>query len=395
MITVQTAESALKNIYLETVVNDINTKTNPFLTMVGKNTRKVVGKDAIAPIRYNNEGAVAAGTEAGVLPSNADAKIAEIVTPLKNLFGSFQITDKALKAAQNSPGAFASLIGGEMQNLVATAQTNLNRMVYGNGNALIAVASSHNAGTRTFTVAQRYIGNFSVGVTFQVWNANNERIGPAILTVDGVNASAGTFSYAGTAISVGRNERFYIYPAKFENLEMNGVDSLFLHDKLYNLDKSSYPAIMPFLYNDTSATKKELDEAELLSFLDRFEDNAQSQPADILLCGPAVRKTLFENLKDNRSNIDVAEFAGGFKGFSFNGIPMYSDVRCKSGSLYALNSDSFAMHQLCDWTWLEGDDGSILRPVSGKPVYSATLVKYADLVCEKPFLQAKMTGYKG
>jgi len=137
MITINSAESALKNIYLETVINDINTKTNPFLTMIGANTKTIAEKDARVPIRHGNEDAVAAGEEAGLIPTSNE-RIAEIVVPLKNIFGSFQITDKALKAAQNSPGAFASLIGGEMRNLVSIAQSNLNRMVYGNGLKLLA-----------------------------------------------------------------------------------------------------------------------------------------------------------------------------------------------------------------------------------------------------------------
>ena len=108
---------------------------------------------------------------------------------------------------------------------------------------------------------------------------------------------------------------------------------------------------------------------------------------------PRVKKAIFESLKSTRSNIATAELAGGFHGFTFNGIPMYSDVKCKAGTLYALNSKSFAMHQLCDWTWLSNEDGSILKQLPGKATYMATLVKYADLICDKPFLQGRCTNF--
>jgi hypothetical protein len=42
------------------------------------------------------------------------------------------------------------------------------------------------------------------------------------------------------------------------------------------------------------------------------------------------------------------------------------------------------VHQLCDWQWLEGDDGKVLNKLPGKPVYNATLVKYAELMCYNP-----------
>lgn len=44
--------------------------------------------------------------------------------------------------------------------------------------------------------------------------------------------------------------------------------------------------------------------------------------------------------------------------------------------------------------WLEGDDGRVLKQVANKPVYTATLVKYADLLCEKPMGQGLITGIK-
>ena len=60
--------------------------------------------------------------------------------------------------------------------------------------------------------------------------------------------------------------------------------------------------------------------------------------------------------------------------------------------MYLLNTSEFALHQLCDWQWLAGEDGRILKQNAGAPTYSATLVKYADLICNKPAGQAKLTG---
>ena len=41
---------------------------------------------------------------------------------------------------------------------------------------------------------------------------------------------------------------------------------------------------------------------------------------------------------------------------------------------------------------MEGDDGKVLKQVAGKPVYTATPVKYAELMCYRPCGQAKLTG---
>ena len=54
----------------------------------------------------------------------------------------------------------------------------------------------------------------------------------------------------------------------------------------------------------------------------------------------------------------------------------------------------FKMHQLCDWRWLEGDNGNVIKQKLGNPTYTATLVKYADIVCDRPCGQAKLSGIK-
>jgi hypothetical protein len=88
------------------------------------------------------------------------------------------------------------------------------------------------------------------------------------------------------------------------------------------------------------------------------------------------------------------EVEGGFKAISFNGIPIVVDRACPAGTMYLLNTDDFKLCQLCDWQWLEAEDGKILKQVPGKAVYTATLVKYAELICERPYGQGRLRGIR-
>jgi len=394
MITIQNAESALKSIYLDGIINDINTKTNPFLTMVQNNAKAVNGKEARATIRYGNEGSVASGTEGGALPMNANGKVAEIVSPLKNLYGTFQISDKAIRAASNNASVFSELLASEMQNLIGTAQANLNGMLYGNGKKLICYADAVANDPRLINVPARFAHIFKIGDVVEVYTADNEYLGT--LTVSTVDASGRNFGHTGT-LTQRAQDRFYLYEVSTEDTELNGIDSIFRQDAIYNLPKATHSAIAPCVVIAPTVANVSLipvlNEDKIMEFFDAYEEHCQGMPADILLTHPTVRKAVFENLKNIRTNIDVTVLEGGFKGFSFNGIPVYSDIKCKGGTMYAMNSDSWAMHQLCDWTWITGDDGGILKQIDGKAGYSATLVKYADLVCDKPFIQGKVTGY--
>ena len=41
---------------------------------------------------------------------------------------------------------------------------------------------------------------------------------------------------------------------------------------------------------------------------------------------------------------------------------------------------------------MEGDNGKVIKQKAGSATYGATLVKYADLLCDKPIGQAKLSG---
>lgn len=400
MITIESAESALKNVYLDAVINELNTKTNPFLTMIADNSKKVMGKDIKCSVRYGDNGNVAAAREDADLPVSTNSKYAEIVAPLKNLYGTFQISDKAIKASQTNHGAFTNLLDAEMSNLISAAKVTLNSMIYGNGMTLLSHATRWNfsGSDKKLFVPAGNVENFKQGAKFSLFNANNEAINTGDLTVTAINLATGEVTFTGTVKETAQDRLYAISSESInDRVAISGIDALFMQDgKLYNLDIAAHRGIKPFLSAHDKAGTDHVDvinEDTVIAFLDSYEEHCSGTAADILLTHPGVRKALFENLKANRSNIDVTEIAGGFKGFSFNGIPLYADVKCKGGTLYALNSDSFSMYELCDWSWLAGDDGSILKQIDKKAAYNATLVKYAELICERPFLQGKLTGY--
>ena len=119
--------------------------------------------------------------------------------------------------------------------------------------------------------------------------------------------------------------------------------------------------------------------------------NAGSQ-VDFIACSATAKYAYQEYMAQYKRNIDVMQLEGGFKTLSYNGIPLVYDRFVEDGSMYLLNTESFKLHRLCDWRYLETENGRILRQTQGKPTYTATLVKYCDLICDRPNGQAKLTG---
>ena len=65
-----------------------------------------------------------------------------------------------------------------------------------------------------------------------------------------------------------------------------------------------------------------------------------------------------------------------------------ADRFAEAGSMYLLNSGDFKLHQLGDWRWIEGNEGKVLHQNADTATYHATLVKYADMICDRPLGQA-------
>ena len=117
MVTLQSAEQALKSFYLDAIKETINTKTSPFLAMIESSTNNVYGKDVKKMIRVGFNNSVAAGSETGDLPAADQSNYIQLTATLKNLYGTIEISDKAIRASQSNEGAFVNLLNDEMENL--------------------------------------------------------------------------------------------------------------------------------------------------------------------------------------------------------------------------------------------------------------------------------------
>jgi hypothetical protein len=168
------------------------------------------------------------------------------------------------------------------------------------------------------------------------------------------------------------------------NNELLGLKAIFDTNKstLYGVKRAGNPVMNPIIMTGIG----DLTEGKLQKALDTIELRSGSS-SNLILCSHATRRSIVSELAKTSTRIANTELESGYKTVSYNGIPIVADRFCPDGEVYILNTDHFVLHQLCDWEWLSGEDGSILRQVPGKPVYTATLVKYAELICNRPNAQ--------
>ena len=85
MVTLTSADNALKKVYLEVIANQLNDNVNPFLACIEKTSRDVWGKEIVKVAPFGINGGIGAGDEAGDLPASAGNNYVKFVSELKNL----------------------------------------------------------------------------------------------------------------------------------------------------------------------------------------------------------------------------------------------------------------------------------------------------------------------
>ena len=131
MITLETADNALKSVYLGVIGNQLNVGANPLLTKIKQTTNNVYGNEVRKMTSYGVSGGVSAGSETGLLPTSKATGREQFSLTLKNLYGSIEISDKAIRASESSTGAFVNILNAEMEGLIKASTFNFGRMLYG------------------------------------------------------------------------------------------------------------------------------------------------------------------------------------------------------------------------------------------------------------------------
>lgn len=293
MVSLETANNALKSVYLEVLRNQLNDNIDCVMGKIAQTSKDIWGKE-IHTFTYIN------------------GKHYQLKSELANIYGRIEISDKAVRASQNSAGAFVELLNSEMENLIKETGRQLT-------NAFYSEDKPHDY------------------------------------------------------ITEGEKKAY-------QPLILNGLKYLFDENEplLYGVDRKEIAPI----------TKKidKFDDATIQELIDDYNEDV-----DFIVCSPKTKREYQQYLSDNRRNVEIIQMGSGWNCLAFNGIiPIATNRNVPDNEIYLISTKDFKLHQLCDWQWIEGENGSVLRQVAGLPKYSALLVKYANYICEQPQRQIKV-----
>ncbi len=387
MVTLNSAEEALKTLYLGVVSEQLNTSTNPLYNAIEKTSSDVWGKEIVKLVPFGLNGGISAGDEDGDLPNAAGNNYERFTLELKNLFGKINISDKAIRASETSAGAFVNLLNAEMEGLLRASKFNFGRMLYGDGTGKLGtvVEWSGNVNPNKFKLDS--VRNLMEGMVIDIYPMEGAVVrGRRIMHIDRENSIVTVDGGAGMTTLLKAGD--YVTVQNSLGKELTGLGAIFAESgRLYGLNKEDYSWLVPFNKKLTSS----LTVGDIQEGIDKVEERAGST-INFIVASADARRAYLRELMAERVNIDYMNLDGGFKAVSYNGIPVVADRFVPEGTMYMLDTKDFKLHQLCDWKWLENGEGRILNQDPNKATYTATLVKYADLICDRPFGQACITG---
>lgn len=375
MITVDTTETILKGYYLDAINNQLSGDVSPFFNAIEKTSDNIVGKNVHLTVVNSSITGVAALPEDGALPTPKPNRYFDVEIDLKNIFGMIEISDKAIRASAHAAGPFINLLNAETEGLVKSAKANFARMLYGDGSGTISKVISKKSDTELYvTDAKPYMNNLLVTI-----KGTGKSVDASINQVDTV-AGVLTFDTLLKDMSFSGGEKIAIKGA--EDTEIYGLASIFDFNNVYGFTKQ----IQFFNPYEKSYELSSLTEKDLVYTIDVLEEKSGCKP-NMILCSHKTRSKIAEITSNSRRIVNSTDIAAGYSSIYVNDVPVYADLYCPSDRIYFINTDDFVLNQLCDWSWLESDGGRILKQIPGKAAYTASLVKYAQLVCKKPFAQ--------
>ncbi len=382
MLTISNADKILRSVYLDAVAEEIKENTSPFISRLEETSEYLAGKEIVSPCRIGINGGVGCVSETGDLPAAGAPNYLNLKANLCNVYGNLEISDKLLRLGQGSPSSVVNVLNHEMENLLKSAKFNMRRMLFQNGNGVLATIDSHTTSTGT-VLSVNTTKNLVEGMIVDI-NGTTGALSSGH-TVTYVNRAEGTvtitpsttYTTTGNTLSVQGSFGHEIY----------GLPYLFDDDLtlFYGNARRNVSFALPTDYTASAVTNDSIQEV-----LDKIEENYGSTP-NLIIASYDMRRKYLEYLRTNCLNIDHKEIEAGFSSITYNGIPLYVEKFAPDNTAYFVNTDDFKLVQPSEWSWLESNDGNILHQMGGKAAYYATLVKYCNLLCVRPMAQASLT----
>lgn len=388
MVTINSASKVLREVYLDVLSKQLNDHTSVFYSRIKKDSENISNNMAIALGRFGINGGVGSPIESADLPKAGPNSYVKLKAEMRNIYGTIELSDKVLRANANSINGLVNVLNEEMEGLLSAAKFNFSRMLFQKGDGVLGIVTDkiNQEGIHPNSVPLHTTKNVIEGMIVDVVAPNGTKK-ISRCTIAAIDRQNKDIKLGLIIKDFDVAEGDYVVLQDSYQSEIFGIPYIFDENQhsIYGVMRITCPYLYPTIKSSTTISGDIIQET-----IDDIEEAGGCQ-TNLLICSYDVRRKYFNHLAESRMNIDYMNLDGGFKALSYNGIPLVTDRFAPDNKMYLLNTDDFKLAQLNDWNWIESATGKVLRQMDNKAAYSATLVKYANLICTRPIGQGVIT----
>jgi len=388
MVTMQTFDTALKDIYEEPMRDQINIGSGIFLAKVEQTSKDIEGGRRVYKIApYGVNGGTGSGSDTQALPVSGGNLYAPFVSGIKSIRGVIKFTDQVMKASRSNKAAFLSAMESEQDGLLKSAKFTYGRQSYLDGTGICTKCGATSNSTAVNVESTQYLIE---GMIIDIVDANGNPITNGkqrrIVAVNRIGNQKSIVLDGSTVVTTS-SAHAIVEQGSF-NQELTGMEAVFAQSgSLYGLNKSQYPWLVPYRHDLQNSAIDDQTIVDTINFVEEY----RGSNINLLIANPAVESEYYKYLEATKRSVNTTTLEGGYKSLSVAGRPMVKDRFVKPGCLKLLDTTQWKMHTLDggDWSWLD-EDGKILKWVSGFAMWTAVLIKYCELICDHPGGQAEI-----
>jgi peptidoglycan hydrolase-like protein with peptidoglycan-binding domain len=312
------------------------------------------------------------------------------------MYVKIEIDDKAMKIGDSSLSSFTNILDSAVSKAIKTAQRNVGRQVYGDGNGILCkIPAAMDAAGLSFTVDNR---NFLViGMIVDIYAANEASVatGREITNIVNGTGRTATVTVSGDNFQAAANA-FLTVQGSYE-AELTGLSLLInKNNTIYGVDRANNGWLDSVIY-DLSSASGITDEVILEAIL---EADHKGGTINYIAVSTDVYLAYSRYLSLQKRNVNTMQLKGGFSGITFNyagrDIPIVQSQYVPANTLYGFVLDSFTIQQLGEWdsaNMSSGIGGSLI-PSTTSAAYSTWWAKYSELLCDNPGWQMAIINIK-
>ncbi len=390
-LTISNISAVLKKIIIPVIQNQLP-KESVLFDKIKRNSGVTVANNTIYIAartgRHSGIYSVAEGNE----PYAGKAKYQQPYEDIKFTFGTLELTDQAIEAAQEGDvKAIASILQTEISALKDDIKMDINRQFHGDGKGKLCLANGTGDGTSaTLTVDGNPNGGDGTEFLAEGMYIHLGSDGASAVQISSVDSatqvtlSSATETWADDAV-ITKGDGTTLSGTTGTAVEMMGLAGIIDDGDnkaiIHNITRASYP----WANAHTEDTTLTLTEAQMINLYLKTKRYGGSK---VVFMGPTLFSYYGQLLTSMKKTADLKEvLSGGWQGLEFmDGVGVMLDFNTWLGYVQFVDFDALTIAEMTEpFKWLEADahGGILKRSASNRTIWEGTLKYYCNLVGKK------------